>query len=114
MRPHTLGKSSIVAKCLNREDSGFHLNVYELALFTSCLISVDILISSNVTRFKHFPTIFTIILGAGLWNDVVVVVLTQAFSDELCPYKGLIDAYGNCSNDPDAKWTAESLYYIPA
>ena len=113
MRFHTLGKSQTLAEMIFREDSGFHMNVYELALFTSCLISVDILISSNVTRFKHFPTIFTIILGAGLWNDVVVVVLTQAFSDELCPEKGTVDAEGNCTNDPDAKWTTDSLYYIP-
>ena len=73
----------------------------ELALFASCLISTDILISSSVTPFKHFPTLFTIILGAGLWNDSVVVVLTQVYSESLCPNEGIIDAEGVCTNDPN-------------
>ena len=90
------------------------MNGTELALFTSCLISTDILISSSVTPFKHFPTLFTIILGAGLWNDSVVVVLTQVYSENLCPNEGIIDAEGNCTNDPnqglDTKWDISLLF----
>ena len=73
----------------------------ELALFASCLISTDILISSSVTPFKHFPTLFTIILGAGLWNDSVVVVLTQVYSESLCSNEGMIDAEGVCTHGPN-------------
>ena len=90
------------------------MNGTELALFTSCLISTDILISSSVTPFKHFPTLFTIILGAGLWNDSVVVVLTQVYSENLCPNEGIFDAEGNCTNDPkaplDTKWDVGLLF----
>ena len=82
-----------------REEGVLALNINEIALFSACMVSTDILISSSVTRFKHFPTIFTIILGAGLWNDSVVVVLTQVFSERLCPTRGIIDAEGNCTND---------------
>ena len=80
------------------------MNILELALFTACLISTDILISTSVTRFKHFPTVFTIILGSGLWNDSVVVVLTQAFSERLCPNEGIFDDEGNCTNEKSVEW----------
>ena len=42
-----------------------------------------------------------IILGAGLWNDVIVVVLANTCSEFLCPNKGIIDAEGKCTNDPN-------------
>lgn len=88
------------------------MNVLELGLFTACLISTDILISTSVTRFKNFPTVFTIILGAGLWNDSVVVVLTQAMSDNLCPNKGEFDEEGNCQNLPRVEWKPETPWLI--
>ena len=89
------------------------MNSNEVALFTSCLISTDILISSSVTKFKHFPTLFSIILGAGLWNDSVVVVLTQVFAEFLCPHVGIFNAEGVCTNDPNEPWKASSLYKVP-
>ena len=61
--------------------SNFELDINEIAMFSACLASTDIIISLSVTPYKSFPTIFTIILGAGLYNDTVVVVLTQAFSE---------------------------------
>ena len=56
------------------------MNYIEIALFASILISTDVMIPSSVTPYKHFPTLFTIILGAGLWNDMIVMVLTQTYS----------------------------------
>ena len=85
------------------------MNVNEIALFSSCLVSTDILVSSSITRYKHFPTIFTIILGAGLWNDSVVVVLTQVFSERLCPTRGIRDEEGNCTNDRAEKISGDSV-----
>ena len=57
------------------------MNAAELGLFAAILISTDIMIPLSVTPYKKFPTLFTIILGAGLWNDMIVVILTQAYSE---------------------------------
>ena len=61
------------------------MNFLELSLFAAILISTDIMIPLSVTPYKKFPTLYTIILGAGLWNDMIVVVLTEAFNEQICP-----------------------------
>lgn len=56
------------------------MNANEIALFAACLCSTDILISMNVTKYKLYPTLYSIILGSGLWNDSITVVMDQVFS----------------------------------
>ena len=91
----------------------FTLDINELALFSGCLASTDILISQSVTRYKLYPTLFTIILGAGLWNDSIVVVMDQVFSQYLCPLKKYTDAEGKCHNPENASWSTTTLYEVP-
>ena len=57
------------------------MNAAELGIFAAILISTDIMIPSSVTPYKKFPTLFTIILGTGLWNDMIVVILTETYSE---------------------------------
>lgn len=43
---------------------------------------------------------FSIILGAGLWNDSIIVVMTQVFSAYTCPEYGVYED-GVCHNSID-------------
>ena len=61
---------------------------------------------------------YTIIVGAGLWNDSVVVVLTQVFSELLCPAVGpkvMDEETGKevCVNPVDEAWQLKTLYFVP-
>ena len=89
------------------------MNVNEVALFSACLCSTDILISMNVTRYKLYPTLYSIVLGAGLWNDSITVVMDQVFSAYLCPNVGIFDKKGYCSNPPHADLSWKKAYEIP-
>ena len=63
----------------------FNLDINEICIFAACMASTDILISQGVARYKFYPIMFSVILGAGLWNDSIIVVMTQVFSEYTCP-----------------------------
>ena len=42
------------------------------------LCSSDIIAAVSLVKYKDYPKIFSILLGEGLWNDAVAVVLAQS------------------------------------
>lgn len=50
-------------------------------LVCSILVSSDIIAAMAILNFNEQPHIFSIILGEGLFNDVVVIVLYQTVVD---------------------------------
>lgn len=46
-------------------------------LFCSIIVSSDIIAAMSIIKFDEQPHIFSIILGEGLFNDVVVLTLKQ-------------------------------------
>ena len=46
-------------------------------VFCSILVSSDIIAAMSILKFDEQPHIFSIILGEGLCNDVVVITLYQ-------------------------------------
>ena len=55
----------------------FKLELIEIMLVCSILVSSDIIAAMSILKFEEFPHIFSIILGEGLFNDVVVIVLYE-------------------------------------
>lgn len=58
----------------------FHLTTLEIMVVCSILVSSDIIAAMSILKFDEQPHIFSIILGEGLFNDVVVLVLYQTVS----------------------------------
>lgn len=53
------------------------MDIIEIMLICSILCSSDIIAAMSIIKFDEQPHIFSIILGEGLFNDVVVIVLYQ-------------------------------------
>jgi sodium/hydrogen exchanger 8 len=53
----------------------FNLEWLEIFLVCSLLVSSDIIAAMSILKFDEAPHIFSIIIGEGLLNDVVVIVL---------------------------------------
>ena len=53
----------------------FDLSWIEVMLVCSILVSSDIIAAMSILKFEEAPNIYSIILGEGLFNDVVVIVL---------------------------------------
>ena len=47
----------------------------EVSLLCAMLCSSDIIAAVSLVKYKEYPKIFSILLGEGLWNDAVAVVL---------------------------------------
>jgi len=50
----------------------------EITLLCAMLCSSDIIAAVSLVKYKDYPKIFSILLGEGLWNDAVAVVLAQS------------------------------------
>ena len=50
----------------------------EITLLCAMLCSSDIIAAVSLVKYKEYPKIFSILLGEGLWNDAVAVVLAQS------------------------------------
>ena len=48
------------------------------ALICAMLCSSDIIAAVSLVKYKDYPTIFSTLLGEGLWNDAVAVVLAKS------------------------------------
>ena len=59
----------------------FKPTVLDIMLFCSILVSSDIVAAMSILKFDECPHIFSIILGEGLFNDVVVFTLFQTVND---------------------------------
>jgi NhaP-type Na+/H+ or K+/H+ antiporter len=55
----------------------FVLDTLEIMVVCSILVSSDIIAAMSILNFEEVPHIYSIILGEGLFNDVVVIVLYQ-------------------------------------
>ena len=56
-------------------DVVFKPEILDIMLFCSILVSSDIVAAMSILKFDECPHIFSIILGEGLFNDVVVFTL---------------------------------------
>jgi NhaP-type Na+/H+ or K+/H+ antiporter len=59
----------------------FHLTLIEIMLVCSILVSSDIIAAMSILNFDEQPHIYSIIIGEGLFNDVVVIVLYQTVKE---------------------------------
>ena len=55
----------------------FKPDLLEIMVFCSILVSSDIIAAMSILKFEEQPHIYSIILGEGLFNDVVVITLYQ-------------------------------------
>ena len=60
---------------MTKEYSPFHMELIDIMLMCSILVSSDIIAAMSILKFDEQPHIFSIILGEGLFNDVVVLTL---------------------------------------
>ena len=67
-------------------------------LVCSILVSSDIIAAMSILKFEEQPHIFSIILGEGLFNDVVVIVLYQTVS--------------SYNEDPNLEFTTTTVFEI--
>ena len=51
------------------------MELIDIMLMCSILVSSDIIAAMSILKFDEQPHIFSIILGEGLFNDVVVLTL---------------------------------------
>lgn len=64
----------------NGATESLELSTMDIMLFCSVLVSSDIIAAMSILKFDEQPHIYSIILGEGLLNDVVVIVLYQTVS----------------------------------
>ena len=50
----------------------------EIFLLCAMLCSSDIIAAVSLVKYRDYPRIFSVLLGEGLWNDAVAVVLAQS------------------------------------
>ncbi|MFN9903190.1 MAG: cation:proton antiporter, partial [bacterium] len=77
------------------ETSTWNLDFTSIAYMCSILTGSDIIAAVTLIKFDDQPKLFSIILGEGLFNDVVVIILYQTMKkisedpnkDNISPYK---------------------------
>lgn len=55
----------------------FELTTFEILLLCAQLCSSDIIAAVSLVKYAKYPRIFSLLLGEGLWNDAVAVVLSD-------------------------------------
>lgn len=53
------------------------MDIYSIAYMCSILTGSDIIAFVTLVKFDEYPSLFSIVLGEGLYNDVVVIILYQ-------------------------------------
>lgn len=61
----------------------FKPELIEIMVFCSILVSSDIIAAMSILKFEEQPHIYSIIIGEGLFNDVVVITLFKTTDDYL-------------------------------
>ena len=72
------------------------MELIDIMLMCSILVSSDIIAAMSILKFEEQPHIFSIILGEGLFNDVVVLTLYQT-----------VDSY---QRDPTLVFEAKTVF----
>ena len=74
-------KAGLITKYSWNEQSGtwqsetLFLPSMEIFLLCAMLCSSDIIAAVSLVKYREYPRIFSVLLGEGLWNDAVAVVL---------------------------------------
>lgn len=76
----------------------FNLTLLEIMLVCSILVSSDIIAAMTILNFDETPNIFSIVVGEGLQNDVVVIILFTTVS--------------NFHDEPGKAFTARTFFQI--
>ena len=64
------------ASCLN-----WTLDVYSIFYMCAILTGSDIIAFVTLVKFEEYPSLFSIVLGEGLYNDVVVIILYETMKN---------------------------------
>lgn len=57
--------------------SPWSLDVYSVCYMCAILTGSDIIAFVTLVKFEEYPSLFSIVLGEGLYNDVVVIILYE-------------------------------------
>ena len=63
------------------------LDLIEVLFICSIFCSSDIIAAVTIVKFEEQPTLFSVILGEGLFNDAVAVILYQTMKDVALNFK---------------------------
>ena len=63
------------------------LDIIEVLFICSIFCSSDIIAAVTIVKFEEQPTLFSVILGEGLFNDAVAVILYQTMKDVALNFK---------------------------
>lgn len=61
--------------------SDWSLDVYSIFYFCAILTGSDIIAFVTLVKFEDYPSLFSIVLGEGLYNDVVVIILYETMKE---------------------------------
>jgi len=61
----------------DKKNHPFKMELIDIMLVCSILVSTDIIAAMSLLKFEQQPHIYSIIIGEGLFNDVVVLTLYQ-------------------------------------
>lgn len=59
----------------------------EILFFCSIFCSSDIIAAVTIIKFEEQPKLFSVILGEGLFNDAVAIILFQTMKDLVLKFK---------------------------
>jgi len=61
--------------------SSWKLDIYSVCYMCSILTGSDIIAFVTLVKFEEYPNLFSIVLGEGLYNDVVVIILYESMKE---------------------------------
>ena len=71
-----------VEKCMLKPDldlenrcTTWYLDIYSVCYMCAILTGSDIIAFVTLVKFEEYPSLFSIVLGEGLYNDVIVIIL---------------------------------------
>ena len=67
----------------NRSSYEFELDFFQIIFVCSIYCSSDIIAAVTIVKFEDQPMLFSLILGEGLFNDAVAIILYQTMKDFL-------------------------------
>jgi NhaP-type Na+/H+ or K+/H+ antiporter len=63
------------------------MDIYEVLFICSIFCSSDIIAAVTIIKFEDQPKLFSVILGEGLFNDAVAIILFQTMKNVLIDIK---------------------------
>lgn len=82
---YMLFKFTTITKCKYVDNEGqvdvscldWTLDIYSIFYMCAILTGSDIIAFVTLVKFEEYPSLFSIVLGEGLYNDVVVIILYE-------------------------------------